>query len=117
MVTWGVFHLIALFVPFYAAVLYGFLAFIVCITIGVIVAVRRYPDLKSTALQIDGKGLKERVTTAYELSGKNDICSQLQKNDTLEKIRGINIRKSFPFKIKKRMYNIYIGVPRFREVL
>ncbi|MBQ3036211.1 MAG: hypothetical protein IJD31_04695, partial [Lachnospiraceae bacterium] len=67
MAAWGVFNLIALFVPFYAAVLYGFLAFIVCIIAGVIVAVRRYPNLKSTALKIDGKGLKERVTTAYEL--------------------------------------------------
>ena len=109
MAAWGVFNLIALFVPFYAAVLYGFLAFIVCIIAGVIVAVRRYPNLKSTALKIDSKGLKERVTTAYELSGKNDICSQLQKNDTLEKIHGINIRKSFPLKVKKRVYLFLFG--------
>ena len=104
MTMWGVFHHIALFVPFYAAVLYGFLTFIICIIGGIVIAVRRYPNLKSTALQIDSKGLKERVTTAYELSGRNDICSQLQKNDTLDKIRGINIRKSFPLKIKKRVY-------------
>ena len=81
MLLWGIFNFIALFVPFYRAVLYGFLAFILCQIAGIIVAVKRYPGMRSTTLQIDSKGLKERVTTAYELSGKNDLCSQLQKND------------------------------------
>ena len=104
MTAWGIFHLIALFVPFYAAVMYGFLAFLLCLVMGVIVAIKRYPNLKSAALTVDSKGLKERVTTSYELSGKNDVCSQLQKNDTLERIRGLNIRKTFPLKVKKRVY-------------
>ncbi len=106
MTAWGIFNFIALFVPFYAAVFYGFLAFIVCQVAGIIVAVRRYPSVKSTTLHIDSKGLKERVTTAYELSGKNDVCSQLQKRDTIEKINGMHIRKSFPLRIRKRMYFI-----------
>ena len=109
MTAWGIFNFIALFVPFYAAVWYGFLAFLLIQIAGIIVAVRRYPNMRSTTIQIDSKGLKERVTTAYELSGRNDLCSVLQKDDTIRNIQGMHIRKSFPLRIRKRMYFLLFG--------
>ena len=45
MTAWGIFNLIALFVPFYAAIFYGLLAFVICQIIGVFVAIKRYPNM------------------------------------------------------------------------
>lgn len=104
MLVWGIFNLIALFIPFYGAPLYGLLGFVITLVAGWIVAVKRYPNMRRTTLQIDSKGLKERVTTSYELAGKTDFYSELQKSDTIKRIQGIHIRKSFPLMVRKRVY-------------
>lgn len=103
-VLWGIFNTIALFVPFYEAILYGLGAFLLALIVGWIWAGRLYPNLRRTTLQIDAKGLKERVTTSYELAGKTDFYSEMQKKDTLQKIQHIHIRKLFPVNVKKRVY-------------
>ena len=102
--AWGVFNTIALFVPFYGAVLYGLGALVLSLIVGCVVARFRYPNIRKTTLQIDAKGLKERVTTSYGLKGKTDFYSELQKKDTIDKIQRVHIRKSFPLRIKRRVY-------------
>lgn len=101
---WGVVNTVALFVPFYYAPVYGIAVFLISLLAGFIVAKFRYPDLRSAALSVDSKGLDERVTTAYELSGKEDVYSLMQKEDTLQHISKVEIRKIFPLNVKKRVF-------------
>ena len=70
--VWGILNTIALFVPFYGALLWGFLAFVVVLIAGSLVSIRFFPGLKETALRVDSTGLKERVTTSLDLAGKED---------------------------------------------
>ena len=101
---WGILNTVALFVPFYGAMIYGFSAFVLSLLCGYIFARSKYPNLRRTSLTIDAKGLKERVTTSYELAGKTDFFSELQKSDTLARIRKIQVNKLFPLKLNKRIF-------------
>jgi len=84
--VWGIFNTVALFVPFYNAILYGFIAFAVVLIAGMIYSIHFFPNVKETALRVDATGLKERVTTSLDLSGKDDVCSTIVKDDTLRYI-------------------------------
>ncbi len=102
--VWGLFQLIALFVPFYGAKIFGSAAFLVVLIAGVIITVNKYPTLKQAAIKLDSAGYKERVLTAMELKGKNDVFSNLQKEDAIEATKQISLKKTFPFNIKWKMF-------------
>lgn len=95
--AWTLVNVTALIWPIYAAVYYGAAACVLVILAGIVAAVLHFPTKKQAALAADSKGLKERVTTAYELMGKEDIFSRIQKDDTVKAIKGFDIKKSFPF--------------------
>ena len=44
--VWGIMNTIALFVPFYGAIFYGFLAFLVVMIAGCILSVRFFPNIR-----------------------------------------------------------------------
>ena len=95
--VWTLINSVALIRPIYGAVLYGAVACGIILLAGMICAVIKFPDRKRAALAADSKGLKERVTTALELMGDDDIFSKIQKDDTIKAIRLFDIKKNFPF--------------------
>ena len=106
MIAWGVFNTIALFVPFYSAILFGLGAFVICLIAGCIISTRFYPSMERSTIIMDRLGLKERLTTSYGLKGKDDLVSRIQKDDTIRHIQKINIKKTFPFRLRKRFLAI-----------
>ena len=103
MVVWGIMNTIALFVPFYGAIFYGFLAFILVMIAGGIYSIHLFPNIRQTALRVDSMGLKERVTTSLELSGKHDVCSTIVKDDTIRHIQNYPTKQFFPTRIPRRL--------------
>ena len=95
LVIWALVNAVALVFPVYAAVLYGAIVCLLVMVAGAIVAVLHFPTKKQAALAADSKGLKERVTTAYELMGRDDIFSRIQKDDTVKAIKGFDIKKRY----------------------
>ena len=102
--VWGIFQIISLFVPFYGATVFGILACMLVILVGVIVTIIRNPSKKQAALQLDSKGLDERITTSLGLKGKKDTFSMLQKNDAYARAQKISLKKAFPVRIKGRFF-------------
>ncbi len=91
--------LISLFVPFYNALMYGALACAFTLIIGITYSIIKFKNKKQAALIADSKGLKERVSTAYEFMGREDIFARIQKEDTIRAISGFNIKEHFPLKL------------------
>ena len=92
LVIWALINAVALIFPVYGAVFYGAIVCMLVLVAGAIVAVLHFPTKKQAALAADSKGLKERVTTAYELMGREDIFSRIQKDDTVKAIKGFGNR-------------------------
>ena len=103
MIIWGLINTVALFIPIYKAILIGMGAMIVCVIAGIIAGPFFAPSIEQTAKMIDGKGFKERVSTAYELKGKDDFYSNLHKRDTCSQIQNVSMKKLFPGKLSKKV--------------
>lgn len=76
---------------------------VICIigtAIAIIFGFFKRPDSKSTALVVDALGLKERVITAVGLIGEESIIAQLEKKDTLDKLKKLDYKKALSIKPK-----------------
>ncbi len=91
---------IALFVPWYYATICGVAAVLLGLVAGCIIGFIRRPAMEAAALQLDAHGFQERLITAYGLRGKEDIYSNMQKQDTIKRISAFSIRNTFPLKIR-----------------
>jgi len=60
-------------------------------------AVSLRPGLWETALTLDRAGLKERVTTAWQLQDSLDVLAQRQRQDALEHLNGLAFKKAIPW--------------------
>lgn len=58
-------------------------------------------DLWDAACLVDSRGLKERVSTALELSGRQSDMTVRQRQDTLNQLRAYDWRSHFPWTFPK----------------
>lgn len=89
----------ALFVPWYEAPYWEMGSFALFAFLGVLWAVWNYPSPKEAALALDQTGLEERLLTAWEMIGKDSLFAQLQKKDTLKRLREVSLKKHLPFSV------------------
>lgn len=59
------------------------------------------PDLWDTACLVDSRGLKERVSTALEMSGRQSDMAVRQRQDALKQLRAYDWRNYFPWTFPK----------------
>lgn len=88
--------------PFYYAIPISIFSICLAFVIGVVIGIMKTPNLEKSALKADEKGLRERVVTAYDLCGKEDYFSVLQKQNAWGMICHFPIRKNFPLHIDIR---------------
>lgn len=111
LMLWTLVAVVALVVPIYPATYIGAGATCICTFAGFIAALVKRPSMKSAALSADALGLEERVITAYELKGRDDAMSSMQKADAVEKIKAFNIKKKIRFKRDKRRIILLFVLP------
>ncbi len=101
-------------VTFYVLIVAGT---IILITIVVSIILR--PGLWETACQVDAKGLKERVTTALELSNSvsDSLMQRLQREDALKHLRKVDAAAAFPLQIPRREGKILLVLTGFLLLL
>lgn len=73
-------------------------AVLLALVIGVITC----PGIWEAACQVDGAELKERVTTALEMSGMQTEMTSRQRRDALYHLRLFDIEKHFPWRFPRR---------------
>ena len=91
-------NICALFIPFYYAGAISVILVLSGITGGIIYGAVHSPDRHRSALLTDELGLEERLVTSLELSGRDDMLSVLQKEDTLQAIASFNIKDKIRIK-------------------
>ncbi len=88
----------------------------ILVTVGLAVLSR--PDLWEAACQVDAKGLKERVTTALELSAFPDSeMKRLQRDDALEHLREVDASVAFPLSLPRQEGKILLVLAGFLLLL
>lgn len=102
--------IVALIVPWYYAPLFAMTGACVGILAGIILGIIKKPDMKEAALGLDAHGFHERLITSYELVGKEDAFSRVQKQDTLRRLGNFQIRKTFPLKLRWQMLMTMLGL-------
>lgn len=91
---------IALMVPFYYAIVVAAAILLIAFLVGIIGGIRKTPTPMQSALMADSKGHKEKISTAFYLSGKEDAFSILQKKDAMRIVEQFQIRKEFPIRVE-----------------
>lgn len=66
------------------------------------------PNKKKVALIVDSKGLKERLTTSLEFLKEEDELSIAQKKDTVNFIKGFNIKEKLKISLDKKQIFIIL---------
>ncbi len=90
--------LIALFQPFYYAILVAAFLLAIAFVVGMVLGVRKSPSMTKVALLVDAKGYQEKISTALYLCGREDAFSVLQKQDALQSLEKFSVRREFPLK-------------------
>jgi len=101
--------LIALIVPFYYAIIVAGIVLILSFFAGILWGIRKTPTPMQAALMADAKGHKEKISTAFYLSGKEDAFSQLQKRDAVRILEQFHIRKEFPIRIAWKQVGVLVS--------
>lgn len=91
--------LVALMVPFYYAIVVATGILMLSFFVGIVLGIRKTPTPMQSALMADSKGHKEKISTAFYLSGKEDAFSTLQKKDAVRIVEQFQIRKEFPIRV------------------
>jgi len=91
------------FVPIYNAYFRGVVLAGVLTTSGFLISLFMTPKDKSAAMLLDSKGLDERTLTALELLGDNSAIAMLQREDALERIRELDLKKEIKIKFPKKL--------------
>ena len=107
-----VINVIALFVPIYGAFKISWITLLIICIIGFLYAVMHFPDYKKTALEIDKKGLQERLTTFVEMEkmGLSPEWQELQTMDTYRAISAFDLKEQVKIRLEKRMVYILAGM-------
>lgn len=89
------------------------------ILVTAVLAVIFRPGLWEAACQVDAKGLKERVTTALELSNSSldSSMQRLQREDALKHLRKVDVACVFPLRLPRREYKIVLILAGFLLLL
>ena len=103
-------NIVALFIPIYNAFWISCICIGIVGVMGVLCAIFLFPNQKTTALEIDKRGLQERLTTFLELEEKQSSWSALQAEDTYEAIVHYNLKEHTKFLIQKQLIYCFIGV-------
>ena len=105
--------------PWADVTLYCLAATGIIILFTAVLAVSSRPVLWEAACQVDTKGLKERVTTALELSNSfSDIpMLRLQREDALKHLREVDAASVFPVLLPRRECTIILVLAGFLLLL
>ncbi|MHB8126056.1 MAG: hypothetical protein ACYDEJ_10520 [Desulfitobacteriaceae bacterium] len=68
------------------------------------------PDLGETALTVDRAGLKERVSTAWQLRDSQKALAQRQRQDALEHLEGFTHKKALPWSRPNKQLGILAAI-------
>lgn len=100
---------IALMVPWYYAPLIASIGAAVGVIAGITLGIVRRPSMEKAALGLDAHGFQERLITSYQLAGREDPFSQMQKADTIRRVNQFQIRKTFPLKVRWQLLLAMLG--------
>ncbi len=103
-----VLSVISMLVPFYYVFIYMAVFMALALVAGIICAFFHKPSMETAALTADSKGCKEKITTAYELCGKDDVFSKLQKTDAEKTIDAYNVKENFRFSFKPKRWILFV---------
>lgn len=104
-IAFGIYLLLVLlsfFIPIYGAYLKGAAIAGSVITAGFVVSLFMTPKDKAAAKMLDSKGLEERVLTALEFLNDDSTIAMLQRQDALEHLKALNIKKEIKIKFPAR---------------
>ena len=79
---------IAFIVPFYYANLFAIAFVAVGFIAGIVIGICKRTTSRKAALDIDKRGFKERVITAFEAVDKEDAVHVMQRKDAINHLRG-----------------------------
>jgi len=101
-------------VTFYCLVAAG-----IIIPVTAVLTVISRPGLWEAACQVDAKGLKERVSTALELSNSfyDNPMQRLQREDALKHLREVDAAATFPLQMPRREAKILVVLAGFLLLL
>ncbi|MBP5305676.1 MAG: hypothetical protein J6Z02_07475 [Lachnospiraceae bacterium] len=86
--------IVSLFIPVpFRHILIG-ITILVSAVAGLVAGIIKAPGKKEAALILDSKGLKERLVTALENEGKDDVFSELQRKETLEALGSFDVKRA-----------------------
>jgi len=95
--------IVSFFIPIFAIeikmAVTGGLIFIIACLVGLMMK----PSMAKIAREADRQGLEERVLTAWELSGRDDVFARLQRQDAIEKLHSFD-PKSIDIRISKEKW-------------
>lgn len=100
---------IALMVPWYYAPLIASIGAVGGVAAGITLGIVKRPSMEKAALGLDAHGFQERLITSYQLAGKEDSFSQMQKADTIRRVNQVQIRKTFPLKVRWQLLLAMLG--------
>ncbi len=100
----------ALLFPIYGAFRVSWIALGIVAVAGMIYAIVHFPNQKKTALEIDKKGLKERLTTFLELEKQGSDWADLQAEDTYRAVTDYNLKENTQIRIKKKPVYFLAGM-------
>ena len=103
-----VLSVISMLVPFYYVFIYMAVFMALALVAGIIWAFFHKPSMETAALTADSKGCKEKITTAYELCGRDDAFSKLQKTDAEKTIESYSVKENFRFSFKPKRWILFV---------
>lgn len=98
--------LVSRFFPIYNPYYKGLLFACGISILGLLFSLFMPPKNESVALCLDSKDLAERTITAYELIDDNSEIAIIQKKDTLEHLKNINIKEAITIKWPKKLLSL-----------
>lgn len=83
---------VSLFVPFYYVHVVAAAVLLVCLTVGIFLALWKRKSARNAAMKLDSFGLKERVITAYEHLEEETAYALLQREDAVRCLKAAKDR-------------------------
>lgn len=102
--------IISRFIPVYNTYGISFIILSIAVLGAILYAFVKAPDKRRAALRADSFGLQERIVTAYELMGKNDDISILEKQDAIVYLKKVNVIKSISLIPKGKYIISFISI-------
>lgn len=98
----------SMFVPWYYATVAITILMGLTVVLNVWWSLKRRPTLEQTALRVDALGYEEKIVTAYQEWETDSLFANIQRKDAERILSEINIRKSFPIRIRFRRWGIFL---------